>query len=306
MVSALRYSVRAPGPPLGALVDSFWSLSDTPSHSKERIIPSGTLELVINLQDDEIRVFRPSDTEEECARLAGAVVSGAYSGAFAIDTRAHAAIVGIHFKPGGAATILGVPAGALADAHVELEALWGRRAIELRERLCAAADSAQRFQILEQVLMGMLPRAPNVRGEVAMALGRLGAPRVEVAEVAKEVHLSHRRFIELFTEQVGMTPKRYSRVRRFQRALALATRRGAPAWAELALECGYCDQAHLCRDWVELTGLSPMEFLRSRSVRVKDNHVAVPEPSTSNFSNTPPHAALNLRASGRRNASREV
>jgi AraC-like DNA-binding protein len=305
-VTALRYSVHPPPPPLAALVDYFWSLSDAPSHSRERIIPSGTIELVINLQHDEIRVFKPSSTEEECVRLAGAVVSGAYGGAFVIDTHAHGAIVGVHFKPGGAATILGVPAGALADAHVELDALWGRRAIELRERLCAAADSAQRFWILEQALMGLLPRAPNVRGEVDMALGRLGAPGVEVAEVAKDVQLSHRRFIELFTEQVGMTPKRYSRVRRLQHALTLVTSRGSPAWAEVALACGYYDQAHLCRDWVELTGLSPMEFLRSRSVHVKDNHVAVLERSRSNFSNTSQHAARNLRASGRRNASREA
>jgi len=305
-VSALRYCVHPAPPPLAALVDHFWSLSDAPSHAKERIIPSGTIELVINLQHDEIRVFKRATTEEECIRLAGAVVSGAYSGAFVIDTHAHAAIVGVHFKPGGAATVLGVPAGALANAHVELEALWGRRAIELRERLCAAADSAQRFRILEQALVGLLPRALNVRGEVDMALGRLGAPGVEVAAVAKEVQLSHRRFIELFTEQVGMTPKRYSRVRRFQHALALATSRGSPAWAEVALACGYYDQAHLCRDWIELTGSSPMEFLRLRSVRVKDNHVAVPEPSRSNFSNTPPRAVPNLRASGRRNSSREA
>jgi len=305
-VTALQYAVHAPHPPLAALVDHFWSLSDAPSHAKERIIPSGTIELVINLQHDEIRVFKPSSTGEECARLAGAVVSGAYSGAFVIDTRAHAAIVGVHFKPGGAATILGVPAGVLANAHVELEALWGRRAIELRERLCAAADSAQRFRILEQALMGLLPRAAKVRGEVDKALGRLGAPRVEVAEVAKEVQLSHRRFIELFTEQVGMTPKRYSRVRRFQHALALVTGTSSPAWAQLALTCGYCDQAHLCRDWVELTGLSPMDFLRSRSVPVKDNHVALPEVSRSNFSNTSPPAAPNLRASGSRNVSREA
>ena len=305
-MTALRYAAHAPPPPLAALVDYFWSLSDTPSHAKERVIPSGTIELVINLQHDEIRVYRPSSTDEEWARLGGAVVSGAFSEAFVIDTHAHAAIVGVHFKPGGAATVLGVPAGALANAHVELEALWGRRANELRERVCAAADSAQRFRILEQALMSLLPRAPNVRGEVDMALGRLGAPGVEIAEVAKDVQLSHRRFIELFTEQVGMTPKRYSRVRRFQRALALATSRGSPAWAEVAFQCGYYDQAHLCRDWVEFTGLSPMEFLRMRSVDVKDNHVALPEPSKSNFSNTPPLAARNLRADGRRNASREA
>jgi hypothetical protein len=69
---------------------------------------------------------------------------------------------------------------------------------------------------------------------------------------------------------------------------------GAPAWAKVALDCGYFDQAHLCHDWVEFTGFSPVEFLRLRNVRVKDNHVAVPDPPRSNFSNTPPPPACNF------------
>jgi hypothetical protein len=209
------YSVHAPPLPLAGLVDHFWSLSDVPSHSRERVIPSGTLELVVNLHEDEFRVERPMRTGEESTRLRGAIVSGAYSGSFVVETRAHASIVGVHFKPGAATTLLGVPSGALANVHVELEALWGGQAAELRDRLCVAADSAQRFRILEHALSGRLSRSPGVRGEIAIALGRLGAPRVKVNDVVRQVRLSHRRFVELFTEQVGMTPKRYSRVRRF-------------------------------------------------------------------------------------------
>ncbi|MGH6690231.1 MAG: helix-turn-helix domain-containing protein [Gammaproteobacteria bacterium] len=75
-----------------------------------------------------------------------------------------------------------------------------------------------------------------------------------------------------------MTPKRYSRVRRFQRALALATlpRPRPVPWAELALAAGYFDQAHLCRDWRKLTGLSPADLITLRATRVKENHVALP------------------------------
>ena len=289
--SGPSYSVHPPPPPLAGLVDYFWSLTDAPSHSRERVIPSGTVEIVFNLYEDEFRIHRPTGSGEECARLRGAVTSGAYGTAFGVETRAHTSIVGVHFKPGGSASILGVPAGELADTHVELEALWGHRAVELRDRLSAAADPAQRFRILERALIGMLPPSVNMRGEVAFALGRLGMPGVEVGAVARHVQLSHRRFIELFTERVGMTPKRYSRVRRFQRALGRVAGDGARGWTQVALDCGYFDQAHLCRDWAEFTGLSPAEFLRLRSVPVKDNHVALPEPTTSNSSKTPPRAA---------------
>jgi AraC-like DNA-binding protein len=104
----------------------------------------------------------------------------------------------------------------------------------------------------------------------------LDQPGVEVGEVAKWLGLSRRRFIEIFTEDVGMTPKRYSRVRRFQRALALATCARTQTWGELALECGYFDQAHLCREWAELTGVSPGEFLALRTIPTKENHLALP------------------------------
>jgi AraC-like DNA-binding protein len=279
-------------------------LSDAPSHSRELVIPSGTIELVFNLHEDEVPINKP--TGEERRRFRGGVVSGAYSRAFAIETRTHASIVGVHLKPGGAASLLGISAGELANTHVELEALWGRRSVELRDRLCAAAQPSQRFRILEQALIGSLSRSPGVRGEVAVALGRLGAPGVEVGDVARQVQLSHRRFIELFTEQVGMTPKRYARVCRLQRALRLVTGHGAPAWTQVALDCGYFDQAHLCRDWAEFTGFSPAEFLRLRNVPVKDNHVALPEAPRSNLSNTPPPAARTLRANGGRNDSRQA
>ncbi len=298
------YSIHAPPAALVGQVDYIWALSDAPSHSRERVVPSGTIELVINLHEDEFRIHRPTGAGEEPARFRGAIVSGAYSGPFVVETRAHASVIGVQFKPGGAAAFLGVPAGALANAHVGLDALWGRRASELRERLCAATSPTQRFRILERSLAECLSPSPGIRGEVAVALDRLGAPGVEVAEVARQVHLSHRRFIEIFTEQVGMTPKRYSMVRRFQRALELATGPGAP-WARLALVCGYFDQAHLCHDWVEFTGVSPAEFLRLRNVRVKDNHVAVPDTPRSSFSNTPPPSPSSLPSNGGQNASRQ-
>jgi AraC-like DNA-binding protein len=131
--------------------------------------------------------------------------------------------------------------------------------------------------ILEQTLVAGLRGIPTERGAVKVALAELDRPGVNVGQVAEKVGLSRRRLIEIFTQDVGMPPKLYSRVRRFQRGLALATRRGSPAWAELALECGYFDQAHLCRDWTEFTGLSPTEFLALRATPVKDNHVALPE-----------------------------
>jgi AraC-like DNA-binding protein len=287
---SLRYRVYRPGPPLAAAVEYLWYLSDAPAHARELVVPSGTLELVVNLHEDAIGV-------DGDRRFAGAVVSGCYGRPFAIDTRAHAAIIGVHFRPGGAAGLLGAPPGELADDHVGLDALWGPGAARLRERLCAADGLRDRFCLLEAALLRRLGRGRPARDAVRAALPRLDEPGVAIGAVSAELGLSRRRFIEVFTDDVGMTPKRYARVRRFQRSLALAQASPAPAWSALALACGYFDQAHLCRDWAELAGASPREVLARRATPAKENHVAVPA-AGSNPSKTRPPSSRTVRRSG--------
>jgi AraC-like DNA-binding protein len=284
----MRYFAHEPRPPLNALVSHLWSLNDAPGHERERIFPNGTIELVINLQEDDFRIHRSLAAGTPALRFRGAIVSGCYSSPFEIDTRNHASIVGVHFRPAGAARLLGIRPGEIVDSHVSLEDIWGRCAIELRERLCGEPDHRERFRILEQALMERLASVPSARSAVGAALFALEQPRVEVGAVAKSLGLSRRRLIEIFSEDVGMTPKRYSRVRRFQRALALAARAPTPTWAHVALDCGYFDQAHLDREWAELTGVSPSEFLALRNTPVKEHHLALP--GGSNLSNTPPRS----------------
>jgi AraC-like DNA-binding protein len=280
----MRYVTRHPGPPLHEFVEYFWSLSDAPSHARERVVPSGTIELVVNLEHDTFRIFGASANAETHQQYPGAIVSGCYSQSFGIDTRDHAEILGVHFRPGGAG-LLGAPPGELSDLHVPLEDLWGCRAIELRERLCVARSTSERFRILERALIGRLPDRPRGRSAITSAVRELDRPGVAVGEIAEELRLSRRRFIEIFSREVGMTPKRYARVRRFQRALSLATTSPSLPWAELALASGYYDQAHLCRDWAELTGLSPSNLVALRGTPVKVNHVAL-SAKGSHLSNT--------------------
>jgi len=81
----------APEPSLREFVEYLWLLSDAPGHSRERILPTGTLELVVNLREDEIRIY---DEAGACRRFSGAVISGAYSRPFVIDTDEHALTMG--------------------------------------------------------------------------------------------------------------------------------------------------------------------------------------------------------------------
>lgn len=270
----MQYRTCRPGPPLADFVEYLWALRDAPAHCTERIVPSGTLELVVNLHEDALRIYDPAT--RGWRRYSGAVVSGAYRRFFVIDPRDHASIVGVHFRPGGALPFLGVPPGELADRHLDLAMLWGRSAIELREQLCAAPTSADRYARLERALRSCLVDWRPGHPAVPFAIGQLALPGVTVGEVAADVQLSRRRFIQVFTTEVGMTPKRFSRVLRFQRASGLARRVDAPDWGRLAHACGYFDQSHLIHDVSEFTGTLPSQ-LAAAGEKVKELHLAVPE-----------------------------
>lgn len=271
---AMLHRTYTPAPPLGDFVDNFWLFDDYVSpFFKERILPSGTLEMVFNLRDDELRIYDPL-RPERCKHFSGALVSGAYGGFFVIDTVQETSIMGVHFKPGGAFPFLGAPAGELADLHVDLHAIWGAAAGELRERLCEASTPEERFRVLEEVLTAHLFRPLDHHRAVEFALKVFGKAEagVTVGDVARRVGLSRRRLIQVFTAQVGMTPKLFCRVQRFQRSRALAGLTNAPDWTQLAVECGYFDQSHLIRDFRAFSGLNPTDYLRrQRSLRV--NHI---------------------------------
>ncbi len=95
------YLTHAPGPPLSEFVDYFWLFEGGQTPRKERIVPSGTIELVINLHDDEVRIH-DREQPEQPKRFSGAVLSGTYSSIFVIDAMQHESMLGVHFKPGGA------------------------------------------------------------------------------------------------------------------------------------------------------------------------------------------------------------
>lgn len=274
-----------PRPPLDAFIENLWSLSDAPLHVRERILPSGTLELVINLHEDELRIYDAAESRPP-KRFPGAIVSGAYRGPFVIDTEEHASVMGVHFTPGGAMPFLGTPPGDLVDMHIDLETLWPREARELRERVCEVRSPAARFRILEDALIARLRRPFEHQALVRAALEQIARPGVAVADVVERIGLSHRRLTEVFSAQVGMPPKLFARLQRFQRAKAIVQEAPVVDWAELALACGYYDQSHLIREFREFSGFSPTELRRHRSDQVKMNHVALPNRGRSNLSNT--------------------
>jgi hypothetical protein len=149
------YLSYRPGPPLNEFIDYLWLIEGGQSPRLEKILPCGTSELVINLKNNEIHIHDPNQPEQY-RRFSGAVFSGTYSRAFICNALQHEAIMGVHFKAGGALPFLNAEANELANAHANLADLWGRSGFELHERLFAAVTHQQRFLTMESMLESRL------------------------------------------------------------------------------------------------------------------------------------------------------
>jgi len=241
-----------PQSPLAEFVDLLWSYDGAgPGHGRERVLPTGTLELVVDL--------RPGG--------AGPLICGPYSEPFVIRRPASVFLVGVHFKPGGALPFFDLPAGELRNQQVSLETLWGRDAVALRDELLAADTRGGKLRALERRLRERATRSQGRHPAVGHALGRFQARdgAATVTTVAAEAGLSARRFIQVFTDAVGLTPKLFAQVMRFQTVLRGIQVQPEPDWAQVALAAGYYDQSHLVRDFLEFSGFSPTAYLRART-----------------------------------------
>lgn len=264
---------RIPGPPLSALVNCLWYWEGAPqTHSKERLLPNGEAAIIFNLRDDPIRLYNALNLQKfESYGLA--VLSGARSNCFVIDAQQQDRVIGIEFLPGGAFPFLGMPLSEVENLSVSLEELWPRRTGQIRERLLAAPDPDTMLKTLERCLFEQLIRAPELHPAVGYALDcfRRAPHSAKVAGVIEHIGLSSRRFIELFRRQVGLTPKVFCRVGRFQYVLRTVYRKKDVDWAQVALACGYYDQPHFIHDFHVFSGLTPSAYLTSATAHL--NHV---------------------------------
>jgi AraC-like DNA-binding protein len=259
----MDYRTFVPGPPLADFVDWFWHYEGfCPDHGKERVLPHGAMELVIDLQEGPKRLFEREDHDRFREYRRG-WISGAHSEYIVIQATRNSSMMGVRFRPGGAYPLFGFPMTELQDAVVELEAVWGAEAGGLRDQLIGQRGPNQRFAVLEAFLRARLRSAPPCPRVVTAALRAFGgAPHLEtVSQVAHHAGLSHKQMIHQFSRWVGLTPKLFCRIRRFQAVLERIEAGRPVDWADLACACGYYDQPHFVHDFTAFSGLNPTRYL---------------------------------------------
>lgn len=284
-MSTLRYCEFAPAPVLAGSVDCYWSLSGPAvpeQRQQQRVFPDGHPEIAAHLGTP----FR-----RDGAMQASALWIGQMRGVATLEPAGRVEVFGVRLKPHGAGRLGGATSGLI----LPLADVWPREAVDRwRSRLAEARHVTERPAITDRFLAPLLgansgetaARARQQRVGAAVeflsdaAAG--GAGRGMLREAAARAGISERQLERTFAEYVGLPPKVFARLLRFQAALRLSepgSARPPLPWARVAAEAGYYDQSHLVADFHEFGGAAPtltqhdrteMERLLVRSRRVAD------------------------------------
>lgn len=242
-------------------------------HQHERLLPDGSMTIAFNLGEYHGRPSELADVAN-CTIPARDVICGARSTFMIADTANMVTTLGIQFRPGGAFPFLPMPAAELDGECLPLDDVFGQAVRSFRDRLLESATPQENFAVAEQWLLAQVSKPLRRHPAVEYATGQFLRDSLDqsLSAVLDRIGYSQRHFNQLFAEEVGLTPKRFLRVRRFQRVIGSVS--AAPVnWADLAIRCGYYDQSHFVHDFRSFSGLTPAAYLSHRTPHL--NHVPV-------------------------------
>lgn len=260
----MLYLQQVPAAPLNRSISALWYCrAPVPAFQRERILPSGNIQVIVNLARDFIWDC-PEDAEAR--PLAPSLVVGARTAYEIVDCSDMADLFGIVFRPGAFAAFAREKADRFSNLNVGLDDVWGGFARDLRDRLREIASPPGKLVAAESLLMQRFNQMPGINPAIFFALKRFSSAEsvASVAEIADDLGWSLRRFSQTFREQVGLSPKVWCRLQRFQQAIQALHGGEEMRWAELAIDCGYYDQAHFANEFKAFSGIDATTYKARR------------------------------------------
>lgn len=252
--------------PLNQYIECFWYLDMPLPYQRERILPTGKIELIFNF-GTPYKVLDPH-TLLPISHSKHHWIAGFQTESFVIratGNRSH--MLGIRFRPGGAYPFFPFPISELNDQVITMDLLWGRLADELFERLLEIKGVPGRVHLLQTLLCQKLRH--NLHGldivqHLAHHIAHLNG-LVNIKALSQDIGLSQKHLTYQFKRMIGVSPKKLSRIYKFQHVLETIDPSRPVNWTNIAHHCHYYDQAHFNKDFQAFSGLNPTQYLRLRA-----------------------------------------
>ena len=255
-----------PQAPLSQYVELLtWYAGYEPDYKHERILPQGVVELEIDLTEP-IKFIYDNDSLTVTQTCRKAWIAGLRHEFLTISALPGSSMLVVRFREGMAYPVLQLPVGLLRDQVLPADLTLDPEISRLREQLVNAPTPEEKFAFTLAFLTKRISRATEIHPAVAFAVEKiLASPAlVSVDALARKTGWSHKHLVSLFDKFVGVSPKEFVRICRFQKAVADIGASAAVDWARLVYDCGYYDQAHFIKDFKRFSGLSPAAYLEER------------------------------------------
>lgn len=231
------------------------------AHKVDRFLPNGDTEILIDFNDAPQFIY-DNDTLTEIQACNRIWASGFRTAPITIPSGHNAAMMAITFKKGKAAPFFPFPMNEIADRVVDADLVWGSEFGYLREKLLETKDIGTRFILVEEFLIGKFSSKMQIDPCVAFAVGEMThrPDQISIARMNARIGYSQKHFIEMFRKQIGVTPKSYLKIMRFQKAVQTIDAAATPDWSQISQECGFYDQAHFINDFKHFSGFTPAKY----------------------------------------------
>jgi AraC-like DNA-binding protein len=262
--------IHAPGFPLceyvGALI---YYDGIAPIHQLDRFLPDGNTELIINLNGQPQYIY-DNETLKQIQTCRHAWVSGVRTRPITIPSGRGSRMLIVAFKKGKAYPFYSLPMNELTDRVIEADEVFGNRFWNLREQLLACTSPDEMFALVEMFLLRQAGArlSPDVSSRcVEYAVSRiLSQPnRLVFQQLSLQIGYSQKHFIDMFKQHVGIPPKQYMTIMRFQNAVSQIEQDVSVYWSEIAIRNGFYDQAHFIHEFRNFSGFTPGEYIMRKS-----------------------------------------
>jgi AraC-like DNA-binding protein len=236
------------------------------AHSVDRFLPNGDTEILIDFNDAPQYIY-DNDSLKEIQACNRVWTSGVRTEPITIPSGDGATMMVIAFKKGMAAAFFPFPMDEMRDTVLDADLVWGGDFALLRERLLEAKIVEDRFRIVEDFLLVKFRSKLDVNPCVAFAVGEMVRRPDEwnIRRMNAKIGYSQKHFTEMFRRHVGVTPKAYLKIMRFQKAVRTIGNSAEIDWRTVAHECGFYDQSHFINDFRHFSGFTPEQYSRMRS-----------------------------------------
>jgi len=259
--SGIIYRTIEPSPALASHIKCFWVLESSFPTGEETVVTDGCPEIILHYGD----YFSERSESGVWEKQPKAIVAGQITRPLTLLPTGRVGMLGIRFWPHGIASLLDGSASELTDQRSEI-AVISSAITQLEELVINASSIEERVRTCESFLKKLLlvQATDQVVDRAVKAIVNSNG-NVMVRQLAKELNTTERQLQRKFRSQVGLSPRQLSRAFRFHRIIELLEEPPHPTWAQLALDCGFFDQAHLNRDFRQFTGQSPSAYIKQTS-----------------------------------------